>query len=233
MMQLEKRFIQFVQDVLEEHSSFYKYKFYKHFASMSRIIPLLNDLNLLHHSTSTNNNNNKNWYLSNLNNLTETFPTFLLNTCPKIGGRTTSTTSTSIMNDDNSNNDNNNTGRGTLTTTTATTTRSNGDNDNEDVVDPTTTTTTTMDSISTSSTDTIMPNMEIKGLHQSSKDIYGTYQAAKNVWNSNSTVAKALCIIHSFDYACYDFSADSDSGIPNICREVYESDLFYNGIILH
>ena len=128
----------------------------------------------------------------------------------------------------NNNNSNNNTIKGTLTTATATTTRSNGDNDNEDVVDPTTTT-TALDSTS------IMPSMEIKGLHKSSKDIYGTYQAAKNVWKSNSKVAKALCIIHSFDYACYDFSSDSDSnsGIPNICREVYESDLFYNGVMFH
>ncbi|OEU23385.1 hypothetical protein FRACYDRAFT_233558 [Fragilariopsis cylindrus CCMP1102] len=233
--QLETRFIQFVQDVLEEHFSFYKNKFYKHFASMSRILPFLNDLNLLHHHTSTSTSkNNNNWYLSNLNNLTETFPTFLLNTCPNIGGRTTST---SIMNDDNSSSNNNSTSKGTLMTTTTTRNSNGDDNDNEDVVVDPTTATAAMDSISTSST-TIMPNMEIKGLHKSSKDIYGTYQAAKNVWNSNSRVAKSLCILHSFDYACYDFSSgsdssDSNSGIPNICREVYESDLFYNGIILH
>ena len=218
----EKRFIMFVQNVLEEHSSFYNYPFYKHFSSMVRIIPILNEFNLLpppppttttvndnsnpvndnsnresknkKHTTTTNNN----WYLPTLDHLTETLPSFLMQTCPRL------TTVTPHQNNSNNNTNNNN---------------------------------------------NVLPPMKMLGQHGSSKDKYGTYQAAKNVWKNNTRVAKALCVIHAFDYACYDFSSNTNtnannnnnddddddgsnsrsssrsarnSGIPQVCRNVYE-----------
>jgi len=195
----EDRFTQFVRDVLEEHPSFVKFPFYKHFASMSRILPILNRYNLL--PTSTN------WFLPTLDKLTETFPLFLADRCPSV-----------LANYNKKMNDNYNDKKNQIY-------RANKghrqDQDQKQQNMP-------------------LPLMSMKGSHDSSKDKYGTYAAAKNVWKKGGTLARALCLIHAFDYACFygnnngDMKGSSygiEMKIPKVCRDTYASDSFREEIL--
>lgn len=80
-----------------------------------------------------------------------------------------------------------------------------------------------------------LPRLKVSknGLHASSKDELGTYQAAKDVWEKNDHVARSLCHLHAFDYGCF-YGSAVPSGvtslgvgdIPQTCKEVYASDFF-------
>jgi hypothetical protein len=62
-------------------------------------------------------------------------------------------------------------------------------------------------------------------------DEYGTYKAAKDVWAEDKETSRVLCLLHSFDYAC--FSSILPYGIPKVCREdVYGSKLFIEKILV-
>lgn len=65
----------------------------------------------------------------------------------------------------------------------------------------------------------VIPTMQMQGQHRSSKDRLGLYQAAKDVWNEGGPIARSLCILHAFDYACFE---DLSKEIPEICRDVYQ-----------
>lgn len=67
-----------------------------------------------------------------------------------------------------------------------------------------------------------MPTMEFGGQHESSKDPLQLYRAAREVWDEGGPVARALCIIHSFDYACWELPG----GVPELCQEVFSSKSF-------
>ena len=56
------------------------------------------------------------------------------------------------------------------------------------------------------------------GGHRSSLDKLGFYEAAKEVWREGGPIARALCLLHAFDYACFE---DLPEGIPELCRAVY------------
>ena len=71
--------------------------------------------------------------------------------------------------------------------------------------------------------------MQIGGQHTSSNDPLGTYAAAKSVWKDQGHIAKALCILHAFDYACFDKISNS---IPPLCLEVYNSQKFMGNILI-
>lgn len=64
--------------------------------------------------------------------------------------------------------------------------------------------------------------------HESSKDLYGIYKAAKDVWNEGGPTARAICVLHSMDYACWEGLPD---GIPVLCKEVYSSTNFVTKIL--
>jgi hypothetical protein len=66
------------------------------------------------------------------------------------------------------------------------------------------------------------------GVHDSSLDEMGFYRAAKDVWAEQGDTARALCILHSFDYACWD---DLPDGIPEICQDVYSEERFLDTIM--
>jgi hypothetical protein len=58
------------------------------------------------------------------------------------------------------------------------------------------------------------------GAHKSSKDLLGTYAAAKRVWSEGGVFAKALCALHILDYACW---KDLPEGVPKLCLDLYVS----------
>jgi hypothetical protein len=66
------------------------------------------------------------------------------------------------------------------------------------------------------------------GIHDSSLDEMGFYRAAKDVWAEQGDTARALCILHSFDYACCD---DLPDGIPELCQDVYSEESFIDAIM--
>jgi hypothetical protein len=68
------------------------------------------------------------------------------------------------------------------------------------------------------------------GIHDSSLDEMGFYRAAKEVWAEQGDTARALCILHSFDYACWD---DLPDGIPELCQDVYSEESFVDAIIMN
>jgi hypothetical protein len=72
-----------------------------------------------------------------------------------------------------------------------------------------------------------LPKMEAAGQHESSEDPLGVYRAAKEVWKDRGPVARAMCVLHAFDYACWD---DLPGGIPQLCQEVFASKSFSDGI---
>ena len=65
----------------------------------------------------------------------------------------------------------------------------------------------------------IMPR---RGLHFSSRDPFGSYRAATQVWKEGGSTAQALCYLHAMDYACWRNLQE----IPPLCQQVYESDFF-------
>ena len=77
--QREQRFETLVRNLLKEHPSFATFPYYKHFAAMSRILPTLSKFDLLGNFDAQNNR----WFLPTLENLTETFPGFLAERCPR------------------------------------------------------------------------------------------------------------------------------------------------------
>jgi len=56
-----------------------------------------------------------------------------------------------------------------------------------------------------------IPTMRVDGQHDSSKDRLGLYRAAKDVWAEGDPISRSLCLVHAFDYACFD---DLPGGIP-------------------
>jgi hypothetical protein len=141
-----ERFTQLVKDVVMERTELSSHYVFTHFFSMSRILPLLHNVNLT-----------LSGYLPSLENLEERWPKFITETCPE------------------------------------------------------------MPPLSD------FPNLKKHGQHQSSKDKFGIYRAAKEVWNDQGHVARALCVIHAMDYACW---TDLPDGIPRLCQEVYSTDIF-------
>ena len=77
--------------------------------------------------------------------------------------------------------------------------------------------------------------MEIEGVHGSSSDPFGTYQSAKDVWKKGGTVARSLCHIHAFDYACFygtgALTPLEARDIPATCQDVFASDSFRERIL--
>jgi len=62
--------------------------------------------------------------------------------------------------------------------------------------------------------------------HESSKDKFGIYKAAKDVWTEGGSTARALCVLHAIDYACWE-----NMEIPALCKEVYTSSSFIERIL--
>ena len=71
--------------------------------------------------------------------------------------------------------------------------------------------------------------MSLGGQHNSSNDEFGTYHAAKQVWKQQGPIARALCILHIVDYACWTELA----AIPNLCQDVYSDHFFSQSILNH
>ncbi|KAL7470916.1 hypothetical protein ACHAXS_011207 [Conticribra weissflogii] len=57
--------------------------------------------------------------------------------------------------------------------------------------------------------------------HASEADVMGFRSAANAVWKRGGREARALCIIHAIDYACYD-----KLRVEDFCKKVYSDDLF-------
>eukprot|EP00980_Cylindrotheca_fusiformis_P015352 scaffold4304_cov71-Cylindrotheca_fusiformis.AAC.5 len=73
-----------------------------------------------------------------------------------------------------------------------------------------------------------LKEMTVSAQHESSKDPFGTYQAAKEVWKENGPITRALCILHSMDYACWD---QLPLGIPESCQQIYGEQSFMEAIL--
>ncbi len=174
----EQRFKTFVKNLIKEHPSFSAFDYYKHFASMSRMLPTMSRFDLIPVA-----HKNEQWYLPTLDHLTETFPTFLADRCPTMATNYQQRQHQCLQSD---------------------TSCKNNDDENT----------------------TPFPPMRRMGSHDSSKDVDGTYKAAKDVWNKGGPVAKALCVLHAMDYACFD-----DLSLPLLCRNVYSSQRFVQGIL--
>jgi hypothetical protein len=65
--------------------------------------------------------------------------------------------------------------------------------------------------------------------HKSSEDPEGLYQAAKDVWAQGGPEAKSLCVLHAIDYACW---TELPQGVPDVCREVFESPSFTQPLLM-
>jgi hypothetical protein len=78
----------------------------------------------------------------------------------------------------------------------------------------------------TSDHHTTLRSMELNAQHDSSKDPFGTYQAAQDVWDDQGAIAKALCILHAMDYACFDLVDE----VPLLCQEVYSRNDFQEAL---
>jgi hypothetical protein len=61
------------------------------------------------------------------------------------------------------------------------------------------------------------PPMQQAGQRPSSRDPTGAYAAARKVWNKGGDIAKALCALHAFDYACFAHLLPP----PPACHEVF------------
>lgn len=70
--------------------------------------------------------------------------------------------------------------------------------------------------------------MQLGGQHESSRDPHGHYRAAKNVWNEGGPAARALCILHALDYACW---RDLPDGVPELCQRVFVSPPFVSTVL--
>ena len=66
---------------------------------------------------------------------------------------------------------------------------------------------------------------EDRVFHESEADELGFRSAANAVWGNGGRTARALCLIHTIDYACYD-----KIPVPVFCRDVYLSEPFSNGL---
>jgi hypothetical protein len=80
--------------------------------------------------------------------------------------------------------------------------------------------------------DTIPENVtepfHVVSSHSSSKDKFGIYKAAKDVWSEGGPTARAICVLQAMDYACWD---DLPDGIPSLCRDVFSSKNFMERIL--
>lgn len=72
--------------------------------------------------------------------------------------------------------------------------------------------------------------MATSGQHDSSSDPYQTYQAALQVWEDQESTAKALCVLHVLDYACW---INLPKGVPPLCQEVYGSTSFQLALLAY
>mmetsp|Transcript_2451 Transcript_2451/g.3588 ORF Transcript_2451/g.3588 Transcript_2451/m.3588 type:complete len:394 (+) Transcript_2451:209-1390(+) len=73
---------------------------------------------------------------------------------------------------------------------------------------------------------TVQPIPPDFGVHNSSKDPYGFYRAAKETWKEQGPAARALCILHVLDYACW-----RELEIPKLCQEVFSTKSFVESIL--
>lgn len=74
-----------------------------------------------------------------------------------------------------------------------------------------------------------LTEMDLSAQHHSSKDPFGTHQAAEDVWRKQGLIARALCILHAMDYACWE---QLPEGIPEFCQEhVYATESFVDAIL--
>ena len=191
----EERFQTFVKNLLKEHPSFSAFHYYKHFASMSRILPTLSRFDLLPHNNDDNDNDEKAqaqqhdttksqrgvWFLPTIENITDTFPTFLADHCPSMACNYQQRQ------------------------------EKQKHNDSYD--------------LQPSCNQARLPSMRsIKG-HESSQDKFGIYKAAKDVWKRGGPLARSLCVLHVFDYACFGLD------IPRVCKKVYASNRFVERIL--
>ena len=191
----EERFVTFVKNLLMEHPSFAAFDYYKHFASMSRILPTLSRFNLLPGEGASKSSSL--WFLPTIENLTETFPSFLAERCPRMASNYYSQLQQSNE-------------KGNIITNTNT---------------------------PSEPPQLQLPPMNRRGTHKSSNDGYGTYKAARDVWNRGGPVSRALCALHAMDHAC--FAANDEDNvderprlrIPDLCRDVYASQHFVETIL--
>jgi len=70
--------------------------------------------------------------------------------------------------------------------------------------------------------------MKVEKFHESSNDPLGTYQAAKTVMKEEGPTARALCVLHVMDYACWQ---DLPDGVPKLCMDLY-LDYHKRGLLL-
>jgi hypothetical protein len=190
----EKRFVTFVKNLLMEHPSFAAFDYYKHFAAMSRILPTLSRFDLIPGEGASKSSSL--WFLPTIENLTETFPTFLAERCPRMASNYYSQLQQSNE-------------------------KGNIDTDINTNAPP----------------ELQLPPMKRKGIHKSSDDGYGTYKAARDIWNRSGPVSRALCALHAMDYACFAANDEDDLDgrpglrIPDLCRNVYASQHFVETIL--
>jgi hypothetical protein len=213
----EERFVTFVKNLLKEHPSFAAFEYYKHFASMSRILSTLSRFDLLPGEGALKSNSKGSistapalssssslWFLPTIENLTESFPRFLAERCPRMASNYYSQLQQS--NEKNNSFGNRNTDIDTDTNTPS---------------EP---------------PQLQLPPMKRMGTHKSSEDGYGTYKAARDVWKRGGPVARALCALHAMDYACFAANEDDVDGrprlrLPDLCRDVYASQHFVETIL--
>jgi hypothetical protein len=72
--------------------------------------------------------------------------------------------------------------------------------------------------------------MRLQGQHEHTNSKSPAYKAAKRVWEEEGATARALCVVHAMDYACWENLPD---GIPSVCMDVYTSRKFVDGIRQH
>ena len=62
--------------------------------------------------------------------------------------------------------------------------------------------------------------------HESQKDEFGFYAAAKRVWGKQESTSRALCALHLMDYACFDLIP-----IPELCQNVFSDSGFMDRLL--
>jgi hypothetical protein len=72
--------------------------------------------------------------------------------------------------------------------------------------------------------------MRLAGQHSHTNSDSPAYKAATRVWEEEGATARALCVVHAMDYACWENLPD---GIPSVCIDVYTSQKFVDGISQH
>jgi hypothetical protein len=69
--------------------------------------------------------------------------------------------------------------------------------------------------------------MRLTGQHRHTSSVSPACKAAKNVWEEEGATARALCVLHAMDHACWENLPD---GIPSVCVDVHASRTFIDGL---